>query len=126
MCSDARREIDNLHEQLAEMRRRMFAVIEGPRPSVMRLARRMEAKLRKRDDRNDWTTTDATIIRRWIDAELAEFDEAFAELRRSRQMMLMPDGSHAIEEATDVANCVMMLCDVVEGVKNEKRGRSGR
>ena len=78
---------------------------EDCRPEVRAFAIAMEQKLRKYDHRGGWTDLRPGWLRRRVDEELDELDEA---VRGGSPIAV-------IDECADVANFLMMLADVSVG-----------
>jgi len=69
-------------------------------PEVMIFAEAMERKLRENAHKGDWRDCEETYLDERIDQELDEFREALGR------------GDNVLGEGADVANFIMMLCDI--------------
>lgn len=95
------------------------------RGSVKRMAKRMEMKLRERDDRPCWRKDSPHVLLKWLRGEVDELERALAEWQRQRieQGLFGADYEPVLAEAADICNYAMMLADVVEGINDEIRGK---
>ncbi|MBO6550984.1 MAG: hypothetical protein JJ964_15390 [Rhizobiales bacterium] len=81
------------------------------RPEVLAFATEMERVLKTNDYKGGWKHCDLTYLKRRLTQERGEFERALARYRADPEH---EQSKHAVlDEACDVANFLMMTCDVI-------------
>lgn len=102
-----------------------------PRPSIMRLAHLMEAKLRENDGvKTDWMDPKVHLdeLVEHFAEEVKEFKEELPITDAGGVLMILPnlDTAKAGREGADVANMVMMILEKVGALKAPETGKELR
>ena len=87
---------------------------ELPRKAVMLFAQAMERKLKKNDYKGGWEDCSIPFLIDKLNEESKEFQTALDN--RSNRML---------NESADVANILMMLCDICERLEKRKLSTAG-
>ena len=76
------------------------------RPEILAFAKAMEYKLKKNDHKSGWKDCDLIFLENKLKEELREFQTAFDN-----------QSNRLLNEGADVANIIMMICDVLGKLK---------
>lgn len=107
---------DKLEARIKELKEKL-SLYENMRPEVLAFSEEMERILKANDHKGGWKRRDVTVtyLKRRLTQEISEFERALAA-----QIEIYPGNARSkaavLSEACDVANFLMMICDVADAL----------